>query len=224
MIELALDTFEYQDAETINVEGKRVYALPGERYYPSITTVLGHTLETEKKDVLNAWKARVGSKEANRISVAACNRGTDTHLMLERYLRNEDPLLETFPPEHVKIFSSLRLELRKINKIYGQEVVLYSDILGIAGRCDLVAEYQGTMALVDYKTSNKHKTTNEIGDYWLQTAAYLIMHNEMFGTEIEKMVILMGVENKLPLVFKKTISEELIEQLFNRVTKFYSSL
>ena len=134
MIELALDTFTYQEAETLSIDGKRIYQISNEKFYPSITTVLGHTLEPEKKAVLDNWKARVGNKEANRISAAACNRGTDTHLMLERYLRNEDPQLESFPPEHVKMFNSLRLEAKKINRVYGQEVVLHSDSLGVAGR------------------------------------------------------------------------------------------
>jgi genome maintenance exonuclease 1 len=224
MTELALNTFNYKDAETVNVEGKRVYLIDEERMYPSITTVLGQSLPMEKQNVLNAWRARVGNKEADRISKAACDRGTNTHLMLERYLRNEDPKIEEFPEEHSKIFKSLRLELKKINKVYGQEVVLFSDVLGIAGRCDLVAEYQGEIAIVDYKTSSRVKSADEIGDYWLQACAYVLCHNEMFGTDIKKMVILMGVENKLPLVFKKTITDDLILKLAGRVSEFYSKL
>jgi genome maintenance exonuclease 1 len=224
MTELVLDKFVYKDCETINVEGKRVYMIDEERYYPSITTILGQSLPMEKQNVLNAWRARVGNKEADRISKAACDRGTNTHLMLERYLRNEDPRIEDFPQEHSAMFKSLRLELRNINRVYGQEVVLYSDILGVAGRCDLVAEYKGEIAIVDYKTSSRVKSADEIGDYWLQCAAYAIMHNEMFGTNIKKMVILMGVENKLPLIFKRTISDELVLNLIERVNSFYQKL
>jgi ATP-dependent exoDNAse (exonuclease V) beta subunit len=174
--------------------------------------------------VLNNWRAKVGNKEADRVSKAACDRGTNTHLMLERYLRDEDPKLHEFPEAHVNIFNSLRLELRKINKVFGQEVVLYSDILGIAGRCDLVAEYQDTIAIIDYKTSSRVKSIDEIDDYWVQCSGYAMMHNEMFGTNIEKMVIMMGVENHLPMVFKKTINEKLVENLYNRVTSFYQTI
>jgi genome maintenance exonuclease 1 len=225
MTELALDTFQYLDCETTNLQGVgRVYCISDEKMFPSITTVLGNTLESEKRDVLANWRARVGNKKADQISKDACDRGTNTHLMLERYLRNEDPQLESFPEAHTRLFKSLRLEVNKVNKVFGQEVVLYSDTLGVAGRCDLIAEYQGEIAIVDYKTSSRIKSADEIGDYWVQCAAYAIMHNEMFGTNIEKMVILMGVENKLPLVFKKTITEDLVEQLFNRVTQFYAKL
>ena len=224
MIQLALNTFNYKDYETVSVEGKRVYKISDEKYYPSITTVLGGTQEPEKKSTLEAWKARVGNKEAKRIGDAAASRGTNTHLIIERYLRNEDPKLETFPPEHVKMFTSLRLQLKNINKVYGQEVVLYSDILGVAGRCDLISEYNGEMAIVDYKTSTRVKSINEIGDYWLQAAFYLTAHNELYGTNIKKMIILMGVENALPRVFKKTIDNELLLKLAERTTEFYTNL
>jgi genome maintenance exonuclease 1 len=213
--------FSYQDYSTVDLQGKRFYQISDDQIYPSITTVLGNTLEPEKRNALDAWRARAGNKKADEISKAAADRGTNTHLMLERFLRGEDPQLDSFPEAHVKIFKSLRLELTKINKVYGQEVVLYSDILSVAGRCDLVAEYQGTLAIVDYKTSSRVKSVNEIGDYFLQCAFYAMAHNELFGTSIDKLVILMGVENSLPLVFKKTIDDELLLKLSTRVCEFY---
>jgi ATP-dependent exoDNAse (exonuclease V) beta subunit len=144
--------------------------------------------------------------------------------MLERHLKGEDVKMDEFPAAHANMYKSLRLELKKINKVYGQEVVLYSDALGVAGRCDLVAEYQNTLTIVDYKTSSRVKSVDEIGDYWLQTAFYAMAHNEMFGTNIDKLVILMGVENKMPMVFKKTINDEMLLKLCERVSTFYKNL
>lgn len=216
-------TFVYQDYETVNVEGKRIYLTPVGPL-PSITTVLGQTLLADKTSYLEKWKARVGEAKASQITNDAATRGTNTHLMLERYLKGEDPQIDSFPEAHGNIFKSLRLELRKINRVYGQEVVLYSDILGIAGRCDLIAEYQGTLAVVDYKTSSRVKSADEIGDYWLQAAFYAIAHNEMFQTNIEKLVIMMGIENKLPMVFRKNIDDSLLLGLSERVSSFYSKL
>lgn len=217
--------FEYLDYETVNVEGKRVYIIDAEsKYYPSITTVLGQSQPTEKSSVLDAWRARVGNAKADKISNDAATRGTNVHLMLERLLRNEDPKFDEFPKSHVNIVTSLKLELKKITKVYGQEVVLFSDVLQVAGRCDLVGEYQGEMAIIDYKTSSRVKSKDEIDDYWLQACFYLLAHNEMFGTDIKKMVILMGVENKMPLVFKKMLNDELIEQLVTRISTFYSKM
>lgn len=217
-------TFEYQDYPTVDLNGKRIYQISDEKFYPSITTVLGNTLLPEKRSALDLWRSRVGAAKADKISNDAATRGTNTHLMLERYLKGEDPRVEEFPETHANIFKSLRLELRKINKVYGQEVVLFSDVLGVAGRCDLIAEYQGTLAIVDYKTSSRVKGADEIGDYWLQTAFYAIAHNEMFGTNIEKLVIMMGVENKLPMIFRKTIDDEMLLKLSERVSAFYERL
>lgn len=219
-----MNEFTYQDYGHVTVDGKRLYQLGDEKFYPSITTVLGYTLEPEKKAILDNWRARVGNKEADRVSKAATDRGTNVHLMLERALQGEDPRVSEFPETHVNMFNSLRLELRKINKVCGQEVVLYSDLLGVAGRCDLVAEYQGELAIVDYKTSNRFKSADEIGDYWLQATFYATAHNEMFGTNIKKLVIMMGVENRLPLVFKKTVTDEMMLKLIERTSAFYYRL
>jgi genome maintenance exonuclease 1 len=217
-------SYTYLDYPTHSIEGKRVYQIDEERFYPSITTILGQTQPPEKNNILDNWRKRVGNKEADRISNSAMTRGTNTHLMLERYLGGQDPKLHEFPPEHVKIFTSLRLELTKINKTVGQEVVLFSDVLGVAGRCDLVAEYQGELAIIDYKTSSRVKTKDEIGDYWLQAAFYTTAHNEMFGTNITKMIIMMGVENKMALVFRKKLDDELLLELATRVSNFYAKL
>lgn len=217
--------FDYKEYNAEMIQGLgRVYHTPLGPY-PSITTMLGQSAPAEKTSYLDAWRARVGTAKANQITNDAATRGTNTHLMLERYVNKEEAYKPgEFPEAHINIFKSLRLELRKINKVYGQEVVLYSDVLEVAGRCDLVAEYQGEMSIVDYKTSSRVKSKEELGDYWLQTSAYLLFHNEMFGTNITNMIILMGVENHLPMVFKKKISDELTLELIQRINTFYQKL
>ena len=224
MRKLDLTRFDYKDYKTETVIGRRFYDLGEIGLFPSITTVLGHTPTEETKSWLSAWKSRVGEAEAARKSKAATDRGTNVHTMLERFVRGEDVLASTFPDEHVRVFNSMKLELTKVNAVYGQEVVLYSETLGVAGRCDMVAEHQGELAIVDYKTSSRIKDASDISDYWIQAAFYALAHNEMFGTNIEKLVIIMGVENKLPLVFKKRITEDLIVDLFTRTDKFYAEM
>lgn len=217
--------FDYKEfpAEMISGLG-RVYHTPLGPY-PSITTMLGKSAPAEKTSYLDAWRARVGNLKADKITNDAATRGTNTHLMLERFVNGEEAYKPNeFPEAHINIFKSMRLELKKINKVYGQEVVLYSDLLSVAGRCDLVAEHQGDLSIVDYKTSSRIKNKEEIGDYWLQTAFYAIAHNEMFGTNIEKLVIIMGVENHLPMVFRKVIDDGLLLELSERVSAFYSKL
>lgn len=215
--------YEYLDYPTTDLHGKRIYVISDEKFYPSITTVLGNS-DPVKQDILNAWRARVGKDKADKVSRDAAERGTNVHLMLERHLKGEELNLHEFPTAHVGMYKSLRFGLSRINKVYGQEVVLYSDALGVAGRCDLVAEYDNTLAIVDYKTSSRVKTEDEIQDYWLQCAFYAMAHNEMFGTDISKLVIMMGVENKLPLIFNKIIDDDLLLKLCERVSLFYEKL
>lgn len=221
---LDLARYEYVDYKTEQVLGRRFYDLGEIGLFPSITTVLGHTPTEETKQWLSAWKTRVGDQEAARKSKLATDRGTNVHEMLERFVRGETINHGDFPEEHIRVFNSMKLELTKIGAVVGQEMVLYSKALSVAGRCDMVAEHQGELAIVDYKTSGYYKSAADIGDYWLQTAFYALAHNEMYGTNIEKLVIMMGVENKLPMVFKKRLSDELVAGVIERTDKFYAEL
>jgi hypothetical protein len=221
---LDLSKYQYIDKQTVDIGGRRFYEISPSIAYPSITTILGNTLTEENKSWLNAWKARVGESEAAKKTRAATERGSNMHLMLERYMRNEDPKTNTFPIEHVKLFNSLKPMLRNITKVYGQEVVLYSHEIGVAGRCDLVGEYNGTPAIIDYKSSGKPKAREDIVDYWIQATFYALAHNEMFDTNIEQLVIMMGVENKLPMIFKQKLDIVSIEGLLSRTETFYNSL
>ncbi len=216
-------SFAYKDYPTEQILGKRFYNL-GDVLYPSITTVLGNSVPANDSKWLEEWRARVGNEEADKKSKAATDRGTNVHTMLERFVRGDDPELDEFPPDHQRVFKSLKLQARKINKTYGQEVVLYSNSFEIAGRCDHIGEWEGEPAIIDYKTSGKPKTEADIQDYWLQAAFYATAHNEMFGTNIKKLVILMGVERSLPLTFKSMVTDELLEKLALRTEVFYDKL
>lgn len=217
-------THVYLDYPAVITGGMRIYQLGEDKLYPSITTILGHSVPDEKKNALEAWKQRLGEKKANEVSKAAADRGTAVHALIERHLKGETIDPKEYQDTHYALFRSLRLELKQINKVIAQEVVLYSDAFQVAGRCDLVCEYKGEMAIVDYKTSSRVKSREEIGDYWLQAAFYAIAHNEMTGSEIKKLVIMMGVENKLPMIFRQELTDELVYKLAERTSKFYEKV
>lgn len=218
---LKLDRFAYVDKQTVSVLGRRFYDITPDIAYPSITTVLGHTVPEEQSGWIEKWRNRVGHAKADKVRDDAATRGTNVHLMLERHVRGEDPRVSEFPEAHGKIFNSLKSAIGSVNTVYGQEVVLYSHVLEVAGRCDMVAEHEGELAIVDYKTSTRAKGVEDIDDYWAQTAFYAIAHNEMFGTDISKLVIMMGVENKLPRIFKGRVTDQHLEELAVRTAKFY---
>lgn len=197
--------------------GKRWYTLPDGRSYPSITTVLGH----EEKPWLNEWKESLGKERAEAETERCADRGTAVHLMAERYLNNADNVMEDQEQQNIELFNQLRLQLKKIDNIRAQEVPLYSDRLKVAGRVDLVAEYDGTLAIIDFKTSTNNKKDSMVQDYFLQCTAYAIMYEELYGEFIENIVVLIAVEKGVvPLVFKRKI-DDFVEPLVERINTFY---
>jgi hypothetical protein len=188
----------YNDLVTDTRETGRVYVAPDGSSYPSVTTVLSILGE----DSIRAWRARVGEEEANKISHRASSRGTAVHSIVERYLRNEDTS-DNLP--HIKqSLANLRPILdQSIGKIFGLETALYSRHLGMAGRCDCIAEFDGVPSIIDFKTSRYPKQKEKISNYFAQASAYAIMFEERTGLAIPNTVIVMDVDDQGPLVFKE---------------------
>jgi genome maintenance exonuclease 1 len=194
-------------------DGKRYYSLPDGTRLPSVTTVLG----AQKKQAIMAWRKRVGEDVANAISKKATGRGTNVHTLCERYLNNQGT--GDIMPDAKEMFMALKPELNRINNIHYQEQALWSTQLGMAGRVDCIAEFDGELASIDFKTSARMKSRENILDYFWQTTAYALMYEELIGTPINKLVVIMAVENSTPLIFiEKT--EDHIDGLVEAI-KFY---
>ena len=182
--------------ETIN--HKRFYVTPEGNKYPSITTVLS----VRNKQGLFEWRKRVGEAVVNHIARTAAARGTKVHHMCEDYLNNmhnESP--EKFA-EHAKnflpwcLFKRLRRGvLCNIDNIHAQEAGLYSDKYKVAGRVDCIAEYKGTLSIIDFKTSTKERSEAWNENYYIQGSAYAEMFGERTGIEINQVVILVVTED-----------------------------
>lgn len=209
------------DAEIINEVG-RIYKTPGGPM-PSITTVLGATTSADKKASLESWRARVGHEEADKITKNAAARGTAIHSLIEQRLLGKAVDVSNIDADTLSMFNSIKPLVNKIEEIWGLEIPLYSNLLEVAGRTDCVGIYAGKPMIIDFKTSRRTKTRDEIGDYFLQLVFYAASHNEMFGTDIDDGVILMGTDGGQPLEFKVKISEK-IDELHNRVNMFYNQL
>ncbi len=222
------DRFPYPSINTIDHNNQRWYCVSDTEIYPSITTVLGYTMPPDKAASLQAWRDRVGKEEAERISRAATDRGSAVHRLIELHLIEEGSRdfreeLAKHPKSYVAMFNAMRIKLKRVSTVYGQEVALYNRTLGVAGRCDCVGEWEGVQSIIDFKTSNRVKTVHDIEDYWLQIAFYAAAHNEMFGTDIRQGVVLMGVEENPALVFKKDLVDPVYLELINRVNTFYQN-
>lgn len=182
----------YSDLDAETSKSGRKYILPSGGAYPSITTVL--SILSEKG--IAEWRARVGEEEANKISVRASRRGTSVHEIIEKYLDNNPDYMGGYTPDIIESFRSVRGVLNeRIGKIYGQELPLYSDHLRVAGRVDCVAEFDGKISIIDFKTSRKAKQSKYIESYYCQEAAYAIMWEERTGMPITQLVTIISVDD-----------------------------
>jgi genome maintenance exonuclease 1 len=180
---------------------KRIDTPSGRRYetisgmaYPSVTSVLGILGKAE----ILAWRKRVGEEEANRISSRAARRGTAIHTLCENYLLNQEV---NAGPFDLETFRSIQPYLDRINNIHCLETQLYSDHLQVAGTVDCIAEFDGKMSVIDFKTSKRIKSRDDIHSYFMQTSAYAVMFEERTGIPVGRLVIIMSVDDEKPLLF-----------------------
>lgn len=179
-------------------EKGRKYFTPSGKAYPSVTTILGIL----NKQQLIEWRNRVGAEEANRISRQASTRGTAVHKLCEDYLDNKPDYLKKHMPANVYMFNTLKPVINeKINNVWFQEVFLYSDELKTAGQVDCIAEFEGELAVIDFKTSRRVKKEEDILGYFMQISFYAKAFKDMTGIEITKGVILIGVDDSEPQTF-----------------------
>lgn len=174
-------------------DGQRVYNTPTGARYPSVTTMLGHFSRAK----INEWRNQVGHEQANTIARVAAGRGTGLHLAAENYLNNYDPWKDVkfVNPLVREMFRTMHPQLDNIDNIHCQETRLFSHYLRLAGTVDCVAEWNGKLSIIDFKSSTKPKQRDWIHSYFMQCAAYAIMYEELTGIPIKQLVVLVAVED-----------------------------
>ena len=203
----------------MKVDGFRFYNIDGKNY-PSVTTVLGIL----KKEGLQKWRDSIGEKVAQWEMGRAARRGKATHTLVEQYLKNETPSIRDVLP--LGLFKLLKPYIDQLDNIHLLEAIMYSKKLTIAGQVDCVAEYNGKLSVIDFKTANKERQEDWVENYFLQTTAYAHMYEETFGTPIEQIVILLGNEDGTAQCFikeKKDYEQNLIEAI-DGFYKYYEEL
>ncbi len=197
------------------VDGVRYYKLPsGNKKLVSITSVISHY----KKDFFNAWRKRVGVEEADKITKRATSRGTDMHTLVEYHLLNKE--LPSVQPISEHLFKIAKPTLERINNIYALEGALYSEVLGIAGTCDCIAEFDGELSIIDFKTSKQPKPRDWIDGYFVQCAAYAAMLYEITGLVVKKFVIIMSCEDGDCVVYEERDKKKYLKLLTEYIRKF----
>ena len=178
------------------IDGFRFYNIDGKNY-PSITTVLG----IRKTEQLKGWREKIGENVANWEMGRAARRGKSFHTLVEQYIKGETPSIRDVLP--LGLFKLLNPYIDQIDNIHLLEAIMYSKKLTVAGQVDCVAEYNGKLSVIDFKTANKERQEDWIDNYFLQTTAYAHMYEETFGTPIEQIVILIASEDGTTQAFIK---------------------
>lgn len=175
----------------------RFYETPDGNMYPSVTTLMSY----KAKEGIAEWRAAVGEEEANKISNQAATRGTKIHDLCEKVLLNENINTSNLSLLDKQMWDRFRPQLNNIDNIHAIEDPLFSNHLRLAGRVDCIAEWEGKLSVIDFKTSRKNKKKEWIDGYFMQCTAYAIMFEEMTSIPVSQIVVLVAVEDEYPQVF-----------------------
>ena len=207
------------EVEPVSQDGVRYYPIPGaDKYYPSVTSITSF----KNAAFFAGWRKKVGEDEANRITNRATQRGTAFHSITEDYIKGElnlDKYLENNPLS-VRMFQSAKDTFNRIDNIHCLETFLYSHYLGLAGRVDCIAEFDGELAVIDFKTSKKEKKEDWVEHYFVQETAYAAMFLERSGIEVKKIVTLIATEEGSIQVFQKYNLDDYLRLLKSYIEEF----
>ena len=188
---MLVNKYEYPELRRVQTKAGRQYVGEDQNPVPSVTTILS---DTGDKTALIAWRNRVGEEEAQRISNESAGLGTKVHNALEKYVLNED--WQITGTNLVSIMAKRMVDqmvekgLSQVDELWGVEVGLIAEGL-YAGTSDAIGMFNGVPSIIDFKTAKKIKKREWIEDYFLQGCAYALAHNEMFGSNIRQVAILM---------------------------------
>ena len=198
--------------------GIRLYNLPDGRWVPSITSVTSFY----NRQIFADWRKRVGIEEANRITRKATARGTDFHEAAQAYLENRNLVWEDYLPATKFMFHHATPYLDKINNIHAIERTLYSEYYGLAGRVDCIAEYDGELAVIDFKTSTKIKPEKWLENYFVQEMFYAAAYYELTEIPVKKLITIMVTPGGEVKVFDKRNKGDYIKLLVRYIKEFVS--
>jgi len=186
--------YNYAELTRTTTEQQRLYKCPDGNSVPSVTTILDKTKPKEKQEALAKWRRSVGEEKAQQIVTEAANRGTRMHKYLEDYVNGEELKESVSNPYAQQSLDMAKIVIKEglkdVDEFWGTEVALYHPKI-YAGTTDCVGIHKGEGAILDFKQTNKPKKREWIEDYFLQLAAYAEAHNEVYGTKINKGVVLM---------------------------------
>jgi len=206
-----------REPELLDREDGHWYKTKFDKVYPSISTILSATSSDAKQNSLKSWRENEPAHEY--ITAQAQDIGTQSHKIIEDYL-SKSLSLDAFDLLPIAHFNNLKPYLENISNVTSIEQRMYSDKLKVAGTSDLIAEYNGELSIIDYKTKRKPQVDEYMYEYYLQTTCYAQMFQEVTGRKINQVVILVSSEKNTRQEFIKTC-DDYLESLNERIEKYY---
>jgi hypothetical protein len=203
--------------ERETIDGVRYYKVPDAEELLRLVSITSVTSHKNRQFFAN-WRKKIGEEEADKITRQATSRGTDMHTLVENYLYNRD--LPEVQPLSDFLFKISKTTLNRINNIHALEGSLYSKQLGIAGTVDCIAEFDGELSIIDFKTSKKPKPREWIEHYFVQCMAYGCMLYELTGISVKKLVIIMACENGECVIYEERDKSKYIKLLTEYIREF----
>ena len=210
----------FKQAKLIEKNNAHFYQTPTGEIYPSITTILQETMSKEKKESLENWKEQ--EIAAEYITQEAAIIGTETHKLIENHI-NEVRQMDEVRLLSVAHFNNLIPFLQKINDVHGTELRLYSNKMKLAGTSDCIANYEGELSIIDYKTKRSNQKEEWMKDHFIQGTAYAQMFKELTGIKVKQVVILVSSEKNSRMEFVKN-TEDYKDLLNQRLNEYYDIL
>tara|TARA_R100000742_G_C4278572_1_gene101593 strand:- start:1372 stop:2046 length:675 start_codon:yes stop_codon:yes gene_type:complete len=211
-----LGDIELEKKET---PGCRLYQLPNGEWVPSITSITSFY----NREKFIKWRKKIGEEKANQITRRATTLGTDFHEVAQNYLEGKQLDWESHLPASKFMFHHCQPVLDRIDNIHAIERTLFSEFLGIAGRVDCIAEFDGELAVIDFKTSQYIKPEEWLENYFVQETFYACAYYEMTGVPVKKLITIMQTPNGENHVFDKRNKDEYIKLLVKYIKKFVNS-
>ena len=193
-----------------NIHGVHVYETPNKDLLLSATTILKYSKREKDKKGLEEWRKSVGDPVANHIMRTASTIGTKTHKLNELYVKGNlnNEILYKYPLLCRAHHTNMLPALERITNVKGLELMLYSDVLGIAGTSDVIGNFDDVLSIIDYKTKRSPQNDDRMYDNYTQGAMYATMYNEMYDIFPEQVVVISSNEKDGQLqIFQKPISD-----------------
>lgn len=188
--------------ERLDTDNGRFYRTPSGLIVPSVTTVLS-TYENKKLEDL---ERKIGSERMAELRSRGAKRGDGFHKAVESLLEGKEELPKNLISKELYLKAKSTIE-KNVSDPLLIEQQLWSEDLQVAGTLDLIAEWNGKLSLIDWKTASYKKAKDEIETYYMQTFMYTYMIHERIGIKLDQIVIFIAVEDEDPQIFITTPNE-----------------